>query len=177
MIASGRGHAIAFQVALGQAHDLPRAVPLLDRLPGVPKWVVGDRGYTGHHFREHIWSMGARPARSPRRREAPMACPDWIYNNRNVAEQLRARLKEWRAIATRYEKKAASLSSILCFAATLDYLKQYQNTKRLISLSKVFFDKHLFPRAREFTESIAEVLIETRWPLARSDSQVRCFDP
>ena len=67
MIADGSGHAIAFQIAPGQAHELPQAVPLLDRLPGVPKWVVGDRGYTSHRFREHIWSMGARPAIPPQR--------------------------------------------------------------------------------------------------------------
>jgi hypothetical protein len=32
-----------------------------EKLPGVPKWVVGDRCYTSHAFREPIWDMGARP--------------------------------------------------------------------------------------------------------------------
>jgi transposase len=32
-----------------------------------------------------------------------------IYNNRNVVERLWARLKEWRAVATRYEKTALIL--------------------------------------------------------------------
>ena len=40
---------------------MPHAIPLLDRLPGAPKWVVADRGYSSHAFREHVWSMGARP--------------------------------------------------------------------------------------------------------------------
>ena len=26
------------------------------------RWVVADRGYTSHAFREHIWNLGARPA-------------------------------------------------------------------------------------------------------------------
>ena len=39
-----------------------------------------------------------------------VACPAWIYNNRNRVERLWARLKEWRAVATRYEKTAASSS-------------------------------------------------------------------
>src|SRR6185436_18844658 len=44
VIADGLGRAVAFILAPGQAHELPHAVPLLERLPGVPKWVVADRG-------------------------------------------------------------------------------------------------------------------------------------
>jgi transposase len=116
VISDASGHAIAFRIAPGQAHELPHAIPLLDSLLGVPKRVVGDHGYTSHAFREHIWSLGARPAIPPLRHEAPVACPDWNYNNCNVVERLRAKLKEWRAIATRYEKTASSLMGILCFA-------------------------------------------------------------
>ena len=100
------------------------AVLLLDRLSGVPRRVVGDRGYTSHAFRAHIWNMGARPAIPPQRHEAPVACPDGIYNNRNQVERLWARLKEWRAIATRYEKTAASFMGVLYLSAALDWLKR-----------------------------------------------------
>ena len=51
MIADSAGRAIAFSLAPGQAHELPYAVPLLATLPGVPLWVVGDRGYSSHAFR------------------------------------------------------------------------------------------------------------------------------
>ncbi len=101
MIADGLGRAVAFILAPGQAHELPHAVPLLERLPGVPKWVVADRGLSSHAFREHVWSLGARPAIPSKQNEAPVACPEWVYNNRNYVERLWARLKEWRAIATR----------------------------------------------------------------------------
>ena len=124
VMADGAGRAIAFRLAPGQAHELPHAIPLLDRMPGVPKWVVADRGYTSHAFRQHIWNMGARPAIPPLRHEAPVACPDWIYNNRNRVERLWARLKEWRAAATRYEKTAASFLGVLCLAAALDWLRR-----------------------------------------------------
>ena len=43
---------------------------------------MGDRGYSSHRFRDHIWNMSARPAVPSKRNEAPMACPDWIDNNR-----------------------------------------------------------------------------------------------
>ena len=85
--------------------------------------MVADRGYTSHRFREHIWSLGARPAIPPQKHEAPVACPAWIYHNRNCVERLWARLKEWRAVATRYEKTARSFLGVLCLAATLDWLK------------------------------------------------------
>lgn len=124
MIADGAGRAIAFRIAPGQAHELPHAVPLLEELPGVPQWVVADRGYSSHAFREHIWDIGAKPAIPSKRDEVQLACPEWIYNNRNVVERLWARLKEWRAIATRYEKTAASFTGLLCLAAAIDWLKR-----------------------------------------------------
>ncbi|MBK1662823.1 IS5 family transposase [Paracraurococcus ruber] len=123
VIADGRGRAAAFTLAPGQAHELPMAPDLLDELPDVPGWVVGDRGYASDAFRERIWTIGARPAIPPKRTDAPVACPSWIYNNRHLVENLWARLKEWRAVATRYEKTARSFLGVLCFAATLDWLR------------------------------------------------------
>src|SRR4051794_9436238 len=123
VIADGLGRAVAFILAPGQAHELPHAIPLLERLPGVPKWVVADRGLSSHAFREHVWNLGARPAIPSKRNEDEVACPDWIYVNRNHVERLWARLKEWRAVATRYEKTASSFMGVLCLAATLDWLK------------------------------------------------------
>jgi transposase len=99
-------------------------VPLLARLPGVPVWVVADRGYSSHAFRDHVWNIGARPAVPTRRDEAPVACPAPIYNNQNRVERLWARLKEWRAVATRHEKTAASFLGVLCLAATADWLRR-----------------------------------------------------
>ena len=96
MIADGGGRAVAFSLAPGQAHELPMAHTLIDLLSEKPAWVVADRGYTNHAFRDHIWALGARPAIPPQRHEAPVACPPWTYNNRNRVEQLWARLKEWR---------------------------------------------------------------------------------
>ncbi len=68
--------------------------------------------------------MGTRPAIRPQRHEAPVACPEWILANRNQVERLWARLKEWRAVATRFEKTATSFTGVLCLAATLDWSKR-----------------------------------------------------
>ena len=91
VIADGLGRAVAFILAPGQAHELPHAVPLLDRLPGVPKWVVADRGLSSHAFREHIWNLGARPAipskrtkpRSPVRTGSTPIATTWRWSGHN----------------------------------------------------------------------------------------------
>jgi hypothetical protein len=49
-----------------------------------------------------MWVFGARPPIPPQRREALVARPGWIYRNRDRVENLWARLKEWRPVATRY---------------------------------------------------------------------------
>jgi transposase len=76
-----------------------------------------------HSFRERVWAMGARPAIPAKSNEEPVACPDWVYVNRNLVERLWNRLKEWRAVATRYEKTARSFMGVLCLAAAFDWIK------------------------------------------------------
>jgi transposase len=66
---------------------------------------------------------GLSSGHSGKRNEAPVACPSWIYTNRNLVERLWSRLKEWRAVATRYEKTERSFMGVLCMAATMDWLK------------------------------------------------------
>ena len=123
MICDGRGRPIAFRLVPGQAHELPEAEPLLAVLPRSPRWVVADRGYAAHRLREVVWDMGARPAIPTKSNEAPVRCPAWIYNNRHQVENAWARLKEWRAIGTRYEKTAASFAGVLYFAAAVQWIK------------------------------------------------------
>lgn len=123
VIEDGRERAIGFRIAPGQGNELTHAIPLLDLLPGLPKWVVVDRGYSSYGFREHTWTTGARPAIPTTRNEEQLACPDWVYHSRNIIERLWARLKEWRAVPTRYEKTAVSFAGVLCLAAKLDWLK------------------------------------------------------
>ena len=123
MIVDGAGRALGFARAPGQAPELPLAPDLLDILPAVPGWSVGDRGYASDAFRQRVWDLGARPAVPPKANDAPVAGPDWIYHNRNIVERYWAKIKEGRAIATRYQKTANSFMGGLCLAAALDWLK------------------------------------------------------
>ncbi len=124
MIADAPGRALGFALAPGQAHELPHAVPLLARLPGVPRWVVADRGYSSHALREHVWNLGARPAIPTRRTEAPVACPDFIYTNRNLR---RAPLGQAQGVARRrhpIREDRHSFMGVLCLAAACNWLKR-----------------------------------------------------
>ena len=58
----------------------------------------------------------------PERNEEQLACPDYIYANRNRVERLWGRLKEWRGVATRYDKTARSFMGVLSLAA-MDWLR------------------------------------------------------
>jgi len=123
VLADARGRAVAFAVTPGQAAELPQAEGLLGFLPGTPLWTVADRGYSSHALREAIRGLGATPAIPTRRNEALVMCRDWIYANRERVERLWSRLKEWRAVATRYDKTARSFLGVLSLAATFDWIR------------------------------------------------------
>lgn len=53
----------------------------------------------------------------------PTRFPEWIYTNRNIIERLWARVKEWQAVAGRFEKTAASFTGVPCLAAALDLFR------------------------------------------------------
>lgn len=75
------------------------------RIPYPPTYVVCDRGYSSHKFREYLWDRGVRPVIPPGKNDPEVACPKWPYRHRHLVENLWARLKEWRAVATQYEKR------------------------------------------------------------------------
>ncbi len=96
---------------------------MLEHLPSVPMWVVADKGYASDAFRERIWDMGDRPVIPAKRRDTPVACLKWAYRCQHLVEKLWARLKEWRAVATRYEKTATSFLAVIHISAVADWIK------------------------------------------------------
>ena len=68
--------------------------------------------------------MGGIPV-VPSRRGAknPRPCPAYIYRHRNLIERCWSRLKERRAIATRYDKTAVSYAAGIAIAVSLDWIK------------------------------------------------------
>ena len=57
---------------------------------------------------------------SRRGTKQPGPCPDYIYRHRNLIERCWSRLKERRAITTRYDETATSYAADVAIAASLD---------------------------------------------------------
>ena len=115
----------------GQAHELAPSLVLLKRLPKAPAWAtehakegLADMACDAQEFRSTAREMGAIPV-VPSRKNAkhPQPCPGYIYRHRNLIERCWSRLKERRAIATRYDKTATSYAAGIAIAATLDWFK------------------------------------------------------
>jgi transposase len=85
-----------------------------------PKRVVGDKGYTGRARRRYCRRRGLRytlPRLSNERRRGPF--DRTVYRQRNRVERLINRCKQYRSLATRYDKRAHSYRALWLIAFTM----------------------------------------------------------
>jgi transposase len=140
----GRGRPLSVRLTPGQAGDNPQLLPLLDdiRVPRVgpgrprkrPDHLIADKAYShpstrralrrrgiGHTIpekrdqkarRRDLGSAGGRPPTFDRDR----------YKQRNVVERCFNRLKQFRALATRYAKRAAYYRATLLLVSAVLWL-------------------------------------------------------
>jgi transposase len=88
-----------------------------------PRTVVGDRGYSGRPARDYLRRRGISPVIPQLKTEKTPRLLDWgLYRERNVVERLVGRLKEYRRIATRYDKLATSYLAFVQLAAVRMWL-------------------------------------------------------
>ena len=88
-----------------------------------PKRVVGDKGYSSGKSRRYLRRRGIRytiPRRKNEQRTGPFDRA--IYRERNRVERLINRLKQFRRLATRYEKRRTNYQGMWIIAATLLWL-------------------------------------------------------
>jgi transposase len=107
----------------GQAHDGPIAKQLLHHL-GKGSIFMGDKAYDANGLRDEIAECGAWaniPSKSNRRDPAPFSA--FLYRYRNLAERFFNKLKHFRAIATRYEKRAENYLALIKLAAVRIWLR------------------------------------------------------
>jgi transposase len=85
--------------------------------------VVCDRSYSSGPWRQHIRAIGAAPVVPSNPTHLAVPYDRTAYARRHRIENLWGRLKEWRAVATRYDKTGESYLGCLHLVAALDWLR------------------------------------------------------
>lgn len=126
MACDRRGWAVAFRLLPGHRGESRAApAPLAASVwLGPVGRVTYDRAYSAAWWREMTAEAGAEPIvpANPTRPAVRYGRP--AYRRRNRVERLWGRLKEWRAMATRYEKTAEGYLGVLHVAASLGRIRQ-----------------------------------------------------
>lgn len=121
-IVDALGNPLAIRLTGGQVHDITQAEALLAGLE--PQALIADKGYDADGF---IEALSVRriasviPPKANRRLSRP--CDFALYAERNLVERFFNTLKQFRAIATRYEKTARNFLAGIHLACALAWLK------------------------------------------------------
>jgi transposase len=106
----------------GQASDIGQATELLAEHE--PEAVIADKGYDSDAFVEAIETRGAEAVIPPKKnRLEPRGYDRHTYKERNLVERFWSKAKQFRRVATRYEKKAANFLAFVQVAAIMVMLK------------------------------------------------------
>jgi len=149
-LVDGRGRPLVLIVSPGQAGDSPMFGVLLDRLrvaragPGRPRTrpdsVAGDKAYSARAHRRLLRDRGIKAvipepgdqvghrARRGSRGGRPPGFDPAAYRGRNVIERCFNQLKQWRGLATRYDKHARTYRAAVHLAAVLLWLRPLGDT-------------------------------------------------
>ncbi len=115
MLCDALGMPIKFILTGGQESDYLQAIPLLNAEQA--DYVIADKGYDSNAIIGYIESMGAIPVIPSRcNRIKSRSYDKFLYKDRNLIERLFNRLKQFRRIATRFEKLKISFASFLYLA-------------------------------------------------------------
>ena len=113
------GRAVAFVLSPGNSADISAAPKLLSLLPP-PKRLLADKGYDANSLRSRLAETATEAViPSTRSRKTPIPYDKKAYRDRNRIERAFCRLKDWRRIATRYDKLANNFASAVAIAATI----------------------------------------------------------
>ena len=120
-ICDSQGRPINLFVTAGQVSDYIGARALLSSLPDVD-WLLGDRGYDADWFREALKDKGIRACIPGRKqRNNAVRYDKHRYKRRNRIEIMFGRLKDWRRVATRYDRCPKVFLSAIALAALVSY--------------------------------------------------------
>jgi transposase len=110
-VIDSKGRPLNFIVTGGQVHDSQVVGEVLNT-PNQPFAVSADKAYDSQTVRQRIRDDGALPVIPSRSNATKKAyCPMRIYRRRHKTENYFCRIKDWRRIATRYDKLARNYPS------------------------------------------------------------------
>ena len=115
----GDGKPLILLLSEGQIRDYRGADTILPALPNSDV-LIADKGYDSDRFRQALLDLDIQPCIPGRsnRREA-VEYDKKLYKQRNLIERMFGRMKDWRRIATRYDRCAHTFFSAICIAATV----------------------------------------------------------
>jgi transposase len=123
-----KGRPVYLLISPGEVHDITCAEALLDGLEQRAV-VIADKGYDADRVRTHIRAQGAIP-NIPNRsnRKKKYRWNKAIYRERNLVERFFNKLKQFRRIATRYDKLGATFLAYIKLAAVRIRLRSIEST-------------------------------------------------
>ena len=122
MAVRGLGCPVRFTLTAGQKGDAPQADGLIEGLPA--KVVMADTAYDSDHLRKAIADKGAVaviPNNPSRARKYSL--DTHLYAQRHLVECCFSKLKQFRRVATRFEKTAKHYLAIVTIAATILWIR------------------------------------------------------
>ena len=122
MATDGQGRPLRVILTPGQAGDAPQAPALIQGFKA--KHVLADAAYDSNHIRACIANIGASaviPCNPTRRRRIPHDKD--IYKARNRIERCFNKLKHFRRIATRYDRKARYFLAFILIACAMLWMR------------------------------------------------------
>ena len=114
----GLGNPVEFILTGGQEADINQGVALIEGHDA--KAVIADKGYDGNDFVAAIEASGAEAVIPPKKNRIVKRDYDkHLYKERNLAERFINRIKQYRRVATRYEKTARNFLGFVHVAAIM----------------------------------------------------------
>lgn len=105
----------------GHVADCTAGAALLEHLPACDI-LHADKGYDANAIRRQVEDRGAMPNIPPKANRKWKNCfSPVLYRNRNAIERMFCRLKDFRRVATRYDRNATHFLAAIHIAATVSY--------------------------------------------------------
>ena len=131
------GLPLQIELSPGQMHDAPMAEILLQDLPKGTD-LLADRGYDADWIRELIEDQDCTPVIPPKsNRIDEILFSKRKYKKRNLVERCIGKLKQFRYIASRYDRKASACITFAKLAAVRLWLRIYVSTAQSGTMSSV----------------------------------------